>query len=61
MRILEDSPAVRVLENRGRNQRDVEIAINMLCARENYDRISLFTGLTTERIAEIASELRIQA
>ena len=62
MRILEDSPAVRVLEDRGvirgRNQRDIEIARNMLRAGEDYAKISLFTELTVDRIEEIDRELQ---
>ena len=80
MRLLENHPAVRVLEdrgfkngmrkgldqglnqglsqglNQGLNHAKVEIARNMLQAGEDYSRISLFTGLATDRIAELDAE-----
>ena len=60
MRILEDSPAVRVLEDRGRiqgrNQEKESIAINMLRAGEDYNKISQFTGLTVERVAKLKED-----
>jgi len=61
MRVLEDSPAVRVLEDRGRNQRNIEIAQNMLNAGEDYSKISRFTGLDIERITALDTELQTQA
>jgi len=56
MRILEDSPAVRVLENRGMNQKAIKIAQNMLRAGEDYAKIAQFTELSIERIEELAKE-----
>jgi len=58
MRILDDSPLVVVLENRGRKQRDIEIAQNMLHAGYDYEDISKMTGLDVDRIAELDSELQ---
>jgi len=87
MRILEDNPAVRVLEDRGIKigiqqgiqkgiqkgiqqgiqrgvqrgiqQRDIQIVINMLQAGEDYSKISLFTGLDSDRIAEIDKQRQV--
>ena len=60
MRVLEDSPAVRVLEDRGMNkgrlQEKADIALNMLQAGEDYSRISLFTGLDLDRITALDKE-----
>ena len=61
MRILEDSPAVRVLENRGMNQKAIEIAQNMLRRGRSYQEISEDTGLTLERIEELDNELKALA
>ena len=61
MRILEDSPAVRVLEKRGRSQREVEIATNMLRRGRSYQEISEDTGLTVDRITELDKELKALA
>jgi len=58
MRILEDSPAVRVLEDRGRLQEKNEIAMNMLNDGDDYARIARITGLDVERIAELEKELQ---
>ena len=58
MRVLEDSPAVRVLEDRGRNQRDVEIAQNMLRRGRSIQEISEDTGLTIDRVTELDRELQ---
>ena len=64
MRILEDSPAVRVLEDRGRRlggiDKAVEIAINMLNDGDDYSRISRITGLDSDRIAEIDKERQVR-
>ena len=57
MRILEDTTGFRVLEARGRKQREIEIAENMLQAGEDYGKISQFTGLSMDRIEELASEV----
>jgi len=56
MRILEDSPVVRVLEDRGVKRGIEQTAMKMLEAGEDYSRISLFTGLDSDRIAEIDKE-----
>jgi len=66
MHVLEDSPAVRVLEdrgvikgiNQGRNQRDIEIAQNMLRRGRSIQEISEDTGLDVDRIAELQNELQ---
>ena len=61
MRILEDSPAVRVLEDRGRNQEKVMIARNMLRRGRSYQEISEDTGLAVDRIAELDKEIQALA
>ena len=58
MRILDDSPLVVVLENRGMNRMAIEIAQNMLRRGRNYQEISEDTGLDVDRIAELDSELQ---
>jgi uncharacterized protein YerC len=57
MRILEDTTGFRLIEARGRNQRDIEIAQNMLRRGRNYQEISEDTGLSIEKIDELAKEL----
>ena len=61
MQILEDNRAVRVLENRGRSQRETEIAINMLRDGDDFAKISRNTGLPITRIEELANELKALA
>ena len=65
MRILEDSPAVRVLEDRGAirgmNQKAIEIAQNMLQEGDDYPKISRVTGLTVDKIDELDKELKALA
>jgi hypothetical protein len=61
MRILEDSPAVRVLESRGRNQREIEIAINMLRDGDDAPKVSRITGLEMTRVTELQTELQAHA
>jgi len=65
MRILEDSPAVRVLEDRGVRkgiQQGIEqTARNMLQDGDDYSKIARITGLSSERIEELDRELRTQA
>jgi len=65
MRVLEDSPAVRVLENRGisqgRNQRNIEIAQNMLRRGRSFQEISEDTGLDIERIMALDTGVQGQA
>ena len=62
MRILEDSTAVRVLEDRGiirgMNQKAIEIAKNMLQEGDDFSKISRNTGLTVDRITELQNELQ---
>ena len=58
MRILDDSPLVVVLEKRGRNQKEIEVARNMLRRGRNYQEISEDTGLDVGRIAELDNELQ---
>ena len=64
MRILEDSPAVRVLEDRGVRkgiQQGMEkIAKNMLRRGRNIQEISEDTGLNIVRITELQNELQSQ-
>ena len=65
MRILEDSPAVRVLESRGesrgRNQTLVEVAINMLRDGDDAPKVSRITGLDIAKVAELQTELQAHA
>ena len=60
MRILEDSPAVRVLEDRGIKkgiEKGIEIAaINMLQDGDDYVKVSRVTGLGLDRITELNNE-----
>jgi len=55
---LEDNRAVRVLQDRGRKQRDIEIAINMIKDGDDAQKISRITGLELSRIAELQTELQ---
>ena len=60
MRILEDNPAIKWLEDRGRNQREIEIASNMLRrGRNTVQEISEDTGLDVERIIDLQKELQV--
>ena len=69
MRILEDSPAVRVLEDRGVRkgvqqgiaQGIEQTATNMLRRGRSYHEISEDTGLTADRIEELEKELLAHA
>jgi len=61
MRILEDSPAVRVLESRGRNQATLEIAKKLLRRGLNIQEVSEDTGLDIAKVAELQTELQAQA
>jgi hypothetical protein len=61
MRILEDNRAVRVLEEMGRKQRDIEIIRNMLQDGDDISKISRITGLSEEQITEIQSNLLVHA
>ena len=65
MRILEDSPAVRVLEsrgeNRGMNKKMIEIASNMLRDGDDVQKVSRNTGLDLSRVAELQEELQAHA
>jgi len=60
MRILDDNPFKIVIENWARNQREIEIAQNMLRRGRSYKEISEDTGLSVDRIAELDSELQTQ-
>ena len=55
---LENNRAVKVLGNIGRQQREVEIAINMLRDGDDVQKISRITGLSIERIIELQTEVR---
>lgn len=65
MRILEDNRAVRVLEAMGREkglQQGMEqgmeqVAINMAKDGDEYAKIARITGLSLERIMELANEI----
>ena len=61
MRVLEDSPAVRVLESRGMNKKMVEIATNMLRDGDDAPKVSRITGLDIAKVAELQTELQAQA
>jgi len=56
MRILEDTTAFRVFEARGRNEREIEIAKSMFQDGDDYTKIARNTGLSIERIEELAKE-----
>ena len=56
MRILEDTTAFRVLEARGRSQEKESIAINMIRDGDDYTKIARNTGLSMERLEELAKE-----
>ena len=62
MRILEDSPAIRVLEDRGiiigKDQGITEIAKNMLKEGDEYSKISRITGFDIDRIKALHDELQ---
>ena len=58
---LENNSAVRVLEDRGRNRRDIEIAINMLRRGRSHQEISEDTGLSLERVTELSEGLLVDA
>ena len=53
---LENNSAVMALENIGRNREKESIAINMLRDRDDYAKIARNTGLSIERIEELAKE-----
>jgi len=61
MRILEDNRAVRVLENRGRGQEKIDIAINMLRRGRNIQEVAEDTGLDISRVSELQEGLQAQA
>jgi hypothetical protein len=61
MRILEDNRAVRVLENRGRGQEKIDIALNMLRDGDDAPKVSRITGLDLSRVAELQKELQAHA
>jgi hypothetical protein len=57
MRILEDTTGYRLIEDRGRNKREIEIAQNMLRDGDDYAKVARNTGLSMEKIDELAKEL----
>ena len=57
MRVLEDSTAVRVIENWGRKQKAMEIAKNLLLDGDAPGKVSRVTGLDAEKVAELQAEL----
>ena len=61
MRVLEDSTAVRVLGEWGRNQEKIEIATNMLRDGDDAQKVSRITGLDIIRVAELQEELQVRA
>jgi len=58
MRVLEDSTAVRVIGDWSRNQRDIEIAANMLRDGDDASKVSRITGLDLSRVTELKKELQ---
>ena len=68
MRILEDNPAIRTLEDRGIikgiqqgiQQEKITIATNMLREGDNISKIAKITGLDITRIIELQSNLFAQ-
>jgi hypothetical protein len=61
MRVLEDSPAVRVFGNWGRNQALIEVAENMLRDGDDAQKVSRNTGLDLSRVEELQEELHAHA
>ena len=61
MRVLEDSPAVRVLESRGRNQEKIEVAKKMLQGNFDISSIIEITGFDATKLEELKTELQAQA
>ena len=61
MRVLEDSPAVRVLEDRGVIKGIEQTARNMLRRGRNIQEILEDTGLTISRIIELQNEMQAQS
>ncbi|MCL1884727.1 MAG: hypothetical protein FWF81_13370 [Defluviitaleaceae bacterium] len=65
MRILEDNPAVKWLEdrfeNQGRSQREIEIARNLLQRGRDIQEVAEDTGLDVSRVAELQTELQAHA
>jgi len=57
MRVLEDSPAVQVLGDWGKKQRELEIAVNLLRRGRDIQEVSEDTGLSIARVAELRDEL----
>ena len=61
MRILEDNPAVKWLEDRGMNKKTLEIAENMLRDGDDAPKVSRITGLDIAKVAELQMELQAHA
>jgi len=60
MRILDDHPAVRVLEARGHRKAMERVAVSMLEEGDDYPKVSRVTGLDVDRIATLDKERRQQ-
>ena len=60
MRILEDSPAVRVLEDRGVRKCNEQTARNLLRRGRDVREVSEDTGLELSRVIELQDELQSQ-
>jgi hypothetical protein len=56
MRVLDDSPAVRVLEKRGREKERIEIAKAMIKRGMDFSDIAELTGLEMEKIIKLEDE-----
>ena len=55
---LENNPAIKTLEERGRNQEKIEIALNLLRRGHDTQEISEITGLGLTRVVELQAELQ---
>ncbi|MCL2378842.1 MAG: hypothetical protein FWC77_06925 [Defluviitaleaceae bacterium] len=55
---LENNPAVKTLEERGRSKEKIMIAINMLQDGDDASKVSRITGLSLTRVAELQAELQ---
>ena len=58
---LENNSAVEVLADIGRNQEKESIAINMIREGDEYTKIARNTGLSLEKIEELAKRLLVRA
>ena len=55
----DENPAVMMLENRGRNRREIEIAVNMLRKGFDIQDVSEVTGLSEDAVSELQGELQL--